>query len=209
MPGLRGSAVTAPEPFEWAPPAETEALFLASIEAHLKKVKAAARAPFSPRYANGDRKTFRTPDGEPLGMVYREDPDVTWVLSDTDAFAAAMEERGVDPWEPIGELLLPDGSWRAMSPDDELFRVVAEHAPHLTRTGAEALRDDVIRDLLAQSSADNKAAAPGISKYWPEGRLVVRAAEGAGAVFARLMRDGVIGWDGRPALPSGDVEGAA
>lgn len=208
--------MTAPEPAHylapetWTPPVETEALFIAAVEGHAKKVKAAARVAFSRSYDNGDRKTFRGPNGEPLGMVYREDPDPEWVVHDTEVFAEALERLGAQVWEPVAEIVLPSGDVAVMHPDDELYRIVAEHAPHLTRSATERLRPDLVRAHLAQSRADEKPSMPGISKHWPEGRLVVRAAEGAGATFAQLMRAELISWDGRPVLDAPtEQDGAA
>lgn len=183
-------------------PAEYEALILAALSKRVTERAGLAKAMFSMSYREGDKRTFRWPprDGAKLGTVYREDSDPHWVVADPDLLSEHLATPDSDAWEPVVELLLPSGDVARMHPDDELYRVVRDGAPHLTRDAGRRLRDGIVADLLAESSRTGEAVAPGIARVKPAGRLVVRSSSNAAAVVEAMQQAGVIAWDGRPVL---------
>ena len=186
-------------------PAEIEAIVLAELAKRLKTRQAATKAIVGNRYAAGDKQTFRSPvDETKLGTVYRSDPDPEWRV--VDDYALSMYLAGRDEYmEPVAEVLLPSGEIALMHPDDELYRIVSEHAPHLTRSACVRIRDGVINELVAESKRLGKPAAPGIAKVKPEGVLSVRPDKNAGAAIERMVQAGVISWDGTPVLEAGEA----
>lgn len=181
-------------------PAEVEALVLAELAKRVQARTAAAKAVIGGNYAPGRRETFRSPvDDTKLGLVYRTDPDPEWRVVDEPALHAHLV-NDESYWEPVAEVLLPSGEVALMSPVDELYQIVAEHAPHLARSATVHLREDVVAELLAESKRVGEPAAPGIEKVKPEGALTVRPDKAAGDAISRMVEAGILTWDGRPAL---------
>lgn len=190
--------MTAPEEL----PAEIESLVLAETVKRVTARDKLNRAVFGQNYADGEKQTFRSPvDGSRIGSVWRTDPDFKWVVTDRAAFEAEMRSFP-------GNLVTDVG----IAPEDmpEALAVLAEHAPSLI-TETHCLADGVEAAALAQSKATGAAAAAGIECVKPAGTLTVKVdpKSGSGAI-ERLVSNGLIGWDGRPALPAADErEGAA
>lgn len=183
-------------------PAEVESLVLGEAIKRITARDKLTRALFGQRYEDGQKETFRSPvDGARLGSVWRSDPDFKWVVTDRAAFEAEMRTYP-------GNLITEVG----IAPEDmpEVLAVLAEHAPGLI-TETTRLAPDVESLALEQSKATGKAAAAGIEKVKPAGTLTVKVDPKAGsAAIERLVASGLIGWDGRRALPSADeTEGAA
>lgn len=183
-------------------PAEVESLVLAEAVKRITARDKVVRAVFGQRYEDGRKETFRSPvDGSRIGSVWRTDPDPQWRVTDREAFEA--EQRSYP-----GNLVTEVGIAAADMP--EALAVLAQHAPHLI-TETTRLADGVEAAALAQSRATNQPAAAGIEWVKPSGTLTVKVDPKAGAAaIERLVGSGLIGWDGRRALPSADeTEGAA
>lgn len=67
----------------------------------------------------------------------------------------------------------------------------------------EYVQHESLAAALAESKATGVAAAPGISRVRPGGALRVVPDKNAGEAVERLVRAGVITWDGRPVLEQG------
>lgn len=184
-------------------PVEIQAIVLAELAKRVKTSQAATKAIVGNRYAPGDKQTFRSPvDDAKLGTVFRSDPDPEWRVVDDNALSTYLVDRD-EYMEPVAEVLLPSGEIALMHPDDELYRIVSEHAPHLTRSACFRIRDGVVDELVAESKRLGKPAAPGIAKVKPEGVLSVRPDKNAGDAIERMVTAGLITWDGRPVLEVG------
>ncbi|MGL5908867.1 MAG: hypothetical protein ACRCZP_02625, partial [Phycicoccus sp.] len=83
--------MTPTPPAAW--PAELEPIVLAVLEKRVKEAKAAARVPVEPLYAEGDKRTIRSPlDDRKLGIVLRTDPDPEWRVTDRAALTEHLME---------------------------------------------------------------------------------------------------------------------
>jgi hypothetical protein len=71
------------------------------------------------------------------------------------------------------------------------------------------LRDGAIDEVLAESKRAGKPAVPGVERVKPEGVLTVRPDRSAGDAIERMVKAGILTWDGRPVLAAGDEDGAA
>lgn len=172
-------------------PPEVEILALAAIEAEVKKRKEMAKALIGQRYPDGHRESFRSPvTAAKLGMVYRSDPEPTWVVSDRDALRAHLREFPGNLTVTV--TILPEDMPEALA-------VIAEHAPGLLTDLAE-LDPDAVKAALDQSEATGEPAAPGISRVKPSGVLTAKPAADAMAEVGRLIVAGVLTWDARPVL---------
>lgn len=180
---------------------DLEAVVLAELGDRVRSRYNATKAVAGVDLADGDKRTVRSPlDGSRLGTISRSDPDPRWEITDRRAFETHLVGDDSN-WETIAEVLLPDGTVALMGVADELWRVVAEHAPHLARAVCKRVRPDVVEVLLARSKADGKPAAPGMSLVKPSGSVSVLRAKGCGAALERLIAAKLLTWDGRPMLP--------
>jgi hypothetical protein len=173
-------------------PAEIEALVLAELGKRVKARTETTKALFGQRYPDGHRETFRSPlDGSKLGIVYRTDPDPQWKVTDREALHAHLREyRG--NVETVYEI----------ADDLAAIDVLREHAPHLLVEITRVI-PDVVEAALDQSRATGEPAAPGIELVKPSGSLTVKPDPKAGGAVERLVEAGVITWDGRPVLETG------
>lgn len=187
-------------------PIEAEALVLSVLETRVKQRQNDVKAQFSARYNAGSRETFFSPvDGRELGMVYRTNPKATWSVTDWDALREHLADSE-DAWEQVVSVLLPNGQWQEMDEADELYRIVAEHAPHLCGEPEQRLRSVVVGDLVSQSAKDGQAVAPGITRNKGPGALTVKPDGNAYAVVTAMVDAGVIDWQGRRVLEQGTEE---
>lgn len=168
--------------------AETEALVLAELAKRIKSRTALTKATISDRFADGDKRTFRAPDGSRLGSIYRTDPNPEWRITDREALHAHLREFP-GALETVTEI----------ADEATAIEVLREHAPHLlidiTRVAEEA-----VLAAVQQSHDTGEPAAPGIQLVKPGGVLSVRPDTNAGEVIQRMVDAGVITWDGRPAI---------
>lgn len=188
--------MTAPEQL----PPEVEAIALAVIEAEAKKRKTVVKALIGSGYDEGEKRTFRTPSGKKLGLVYRTDPDAQWQVVDAAALDADLRSFP-------GNLVTEVG----IAPEDmpEALAVLAAHAPHLL-TDTTRVADGVVEAALAQSAATGRPAAAGIEKRTPAGSLVVKPDRCGFEAVGELIQAGLLAWDGSRVLPAADeTEGAA
>lgn len=186
-----------PAPVQLAP--EVELLVLATLQKRIEARDTIVRATVGQRYADGDKHTFRSPiDDAKLGIVHRTDPNPQWRITDRDALIAdlARYPRNIEVVDEI------------VGTDEQVLEVLAAHAPHLLAR-VERVSPEAIDHALAVSKSRGQAAYAGITKVKPAGTLTVLPDKAtAAAAIERMHAAGLITWDGRPALPSGD-EGAA
>lgn len=178
-------------------PAEIEALVLAELSKRVKARTDSVKASFGHRYAAGHKETFRSPldRRQKLGIVYRTDPDPKWTVVDKEALHAHLRSfpgNVVTREEIVGE-------------EFEVIAVLREYAPHLLAE-VTVVPDWVVEAALEQSAATGEPAAPGIELRAPSGSLTVKPDPAAGVAIEQMLAAGLYTWDGRPALPSGDVE---
>lgn len=171
-------------------PEEIELLVLAELKSRVLSRIEQVKAVVGQRYPEGHRDTFRSPiDDHRLGSVYRTDPDPVWEVTDREALDAELRTYP-GALETVYEI----------TDEAAAVEVLREHAPHLL---AEITRvnPDVITAALEQSRTTGKAAAPGISKVKPAGVLTVTTdKKTAGLAIEAMHEQGVITWDGRPAI---------
>lgn len=181
---------------------EHRALILAALQKRIADEQEPIRAEFSALYEPGTKLAFDSPlDGGLLGHVLRTRPKPEWRITDENALRdhLAAEFRGVV--ETVTFLAVPGVGLVEMDPLDELAQVVAAHAPHMLST-QDRVRQDAVDAALEESKATGKPAAPGITLVRPGGQMRVVPDKDAGTVVERLVRAGVVTWDGRPALPA-------
>jgi hypothetical protein len=178
------------------------ALFVASLKAWAVAEEKITR-PLAEHYQTRPGLTpYRASSGEELGHIQRQNPDPEWTVTDG---AKLREYLMADPANV-------DTSEELDPPSPEaLIELVRQHHPEWLQK-VTYLRDGVIQEALAQSRKAGKPAAPGIELYTPVGKLVVKANPKAREVFARMIRDGEMNFDGttpevehvrkRPALVS-------
>lgn len=179
-------------------PPELEPIVLKVLEKRVKEAYVPAKAVLEPLYpeGRGRRETIRSPlDQAKLGLVYREDPDPTWKVTDRAALCKALEDDP-DNVEYVDDI---DGTTA------QVVEVLAEHAPWLLAR-VERVRAEAIQAAVA-AAAKGETPLPGIERVKPRGALVVRPDKAAGPAIERLVQAGVITWDGRPLqLPAGTSE---
>lgn len=188
---------------------EVRALVLAVLAARVKGEQEPIKAEFSPRYEPGTTIKWESPlDGALLGYVQRTRPEPRWEITDETALREhlAAEFKGVV--ETVTYLAVPGVGLVEMDPIDELAQVVAAHAPHLLST-EDRVSQEAVDAALAESKANGVAAAPGITRVRPGGALRVVPDKGAGEAVERLVRAGIVTWDGRPVLEQGAEREAA
>lgn len=150
------------------------------------------------QYASGDSRKFRSPvDDAKLGIVYRQDRDPEWRVTDQEAFTAHMQGREHGTWT-VRTLRLPDGYEVELADVDELCQVLREHAPHMLGAPRKVLNSVMINDLLRESLVSGTAAAPGISRVKPAGSLVVRPATHARRAVEAMVAAGAVNPVGLP-----------
>lgn len=195
--------MTAPEPAEeWEPgqadvTVEVETLAYAAIESEAKRRKELGKALLAQHYPDGRTERTRSPLGDRLGSVLRTDPDPRWQVVDRDALHAHLRT-------------FPDATETVFEIADEpaAIEVLRVHAPHLL-VEVTRVKQQWVDDALAQSRATQEAAAPGIDRVKERGVMTVKPDKAAFAAVQRLVARGLIGWDGRPALPAGDEREAS
>lgn len=168
------------------PPEVMRALFVASLKSWAVAEEKITR-PLAEHYQTRPGLTpYRASSGEELGHIQRQNPDPEWTVTDG---AKLREHLMADPEnvETSEELDPPN--------PEALIELVREHRPEWLQK-ITYLRDGVIQEALAQSRKAGKPAAPGIELYTPVGKLVVKANPGAREVFARMIRDGEMNFDG-------------
>ena len=170
---------------------EIEPLVLAQLEKEVKARRALTRVPLEALYADGERKTIRSPlDDAKLGIVLRTSPEPTWQIVDREALTKWLE-ADPDNVEQVDDIA---GS------EEQVIEVLREHAPELLAR-VERVRPSVIAAAL--EVAKRGTPIPGIEKVKPRGTLSIRPDKAAGEVIARLVEAKVISWDGKPlALPA-------
>lgn len=174
-------------------PLEVEALVLATLAKRVKQRQDMVKAELAQRYADGQKDTFRSPlDESKLGIVYRTDPEPSWQVTDSEALHAELRTYP-GAVETVAEIV----------DEQAAIEVLSEHAPHLLAL-VTRVRQDVVDAALEQSRESGQPAAAGITRVKPGGSLVVKPDPKAAAVVERLVAAGVISWDGRPALQSGE-----
>lgn len=194
--------MTAPERVELR--AEHRALILAALIKRVEAEEAPLRAEFSALYEPGSKLTFESPlDGGLLGFVQRTRPKPEWRITDETALRDHLAAQFKGVVETVTFLAVPSVGLVEMDPIDELTQIVAAHAPHLL-TYEDRVTQEAVDAALEESRATGKAAAPGITLIRPGGQMRVVPDKDAGAVVERLVRAGIVSWDGRPSLPSGD-----
>lgn len=182
------------EPVQLAP--EVEALALKALVKRVEARLTVVKALIGQRYPDGHGERFRAPDGSRLGQVLRTDPEPNWVVTDERALHAELRQFPGNV-ETVAEIVDLDAA----------VTVLAEHAPHLLAE-VTRVRPEVVKAALAQSEAAGAPAAAGIAQVKPSGVLTVKPDAKAGEAIERMVAAGLLTWDMRPALPSGD-EGVA
>lgn len=175
---------------------DVQALALAELERRVKASRAAVKAIVGQSYAEGERRTIRSPlDGSRLGMVWRSDPEAEWKVTDPealDAFLRTYYRGALETTVGIAPENMP-----------EVLAVLQEHAPHLL-TESTRVRQDVIDATVAESRDKGEPVAPGVDRVKPAGVLTVRPDKACGEAVAALVQAGWLTWDGQPAaLPAG------
>lgn len=198
--------MSAPEQIELRP--EHRALILAALIKRVESEQDPLRAEFSVLYEPGTKHTFESPlDGGLLGYVQRTRPKPEWRITDEEALREHLAAQFKGVVETVTFLAVPGVGLVEMDALDELAQIVAAHAPHLL-TYEDRVTREAIDAALEESKATGQPAAPGITLVRPGGQMRVVPDKDAGAVVERLVRAGVVSWDGRPSLPSSE-EGAA
>ncbi len=175
-------------------PPEVEVLALAELAKRVDARYKTAKALVGQSYPDGHRETFRSPlDGAKLGVVYRTDPDPRWVVVDGEALHAELRESSYNV-ETVVDI----------TDHDAAVEVLREHAPHLLAE-VTRVRADAVKAALAQSEVQGKAAAAGIEQVKPSGVLTPKPdPKTAGPAIERMVAAGLLTWDMRLVLPSGD-----
>lgn len=175
-------------------PPEIEPLVLAQLEKEVKARRALTRVPLEALYADGERKTIRSPlDDAKLGIVLRTSPDPKWTVTDHKALTAHLE-ADPDNVEHVDDIA---------ASEEQVIAVLREHAPQLLGR-VERVKADAVKAALAQAEAHPETPVPGIELVRPRGTLSIRPDKAAGEVIARMVEARVISWDGKPlALPAG------
>lgn len=172
---------------------ELEALALKALESRVTAQIKVTKSEFGQRYLDGRKETFRSPvDEAKLGQVYRTDPDPEWRITDRVALREHLETF---PGNFVSRLVV-DGD------DAEILAVLDQHAPHLLKEVTE-VPEEVFQAALRESKETGEAVAPGIKKVKPEGVLVVKPDKDAGRAIEGMVRAGLLTWDGRRPITSG------
>lgn len=177
---------------------EVRALVLAALARQIKGEQDKVKAVFSPAYIAGSKQTFRSPlDESPLGYVQRTDPAVEWRITDEQALRAHLASEFPGTVETLYELAVPGVGVVTLEPLDELAVVLLEHAAHML-TEVRQVTADAVAAALAESKETGAAAGPGISRVRPGGELRVVADRNAADAIGRMVKAGLIEWDGTP-----------
>ena len=189
--------MSTPEPL--AP--EVRALALASMRQRIEAEEKLVRAEFSTALMAGTTLRFRSPlDDTPLGAVLRTDPKTEWRITDREALhehLAAFEGCV----EVAAYVAVPGVGLARLDQQDELYRVLSEHAAHLLIEQTE-VTTEAVEAAVAQSKATGEPAAPGITKVRPAGSVQVRPSPEAGEAVRRMFAAGALSWDALiPAAP--------
>jgi hypothetical protein len=182
--------VTAPEPL--AP--EVRALALASMRQRIEAEEKLVRAEFSTALMAGTTLRFRSPlDDEPLGCVLRTDPKTEWRITNREVLVEHL--AGFEGCvEVVTYVAVPSAGLVRLDEQDELYRVLSQHADHLLVEQVE-VKQEAIEAALAQSKATGQPAAPGIEKVRPSGSVQVRPDKGAAAAVQRMFAAGALSWE--------------
>lgn len=179
-------------------PPEIEPIVLKVLEKRVKDAYVPAKAVLEPLYPEGQgtRNTIRSPlDQAKLGVVYREDPDPTWKVTDRAALTKALED------DPDNVEYVDD----VAGTTEQVVEVLAEHAPWLLAR-VERVKASAVNAAVA-AAARGEEPLPGIERVKPRGSLVVRPDKAAGPAIERMVAAGYLTWDGRLLqLPAGTSE---
>jgi len=184
-----------PEPL----PPEVEAIALKALESRVTAQLKMTKVDFSSRYEAGEKRTFRSPlDDARLGIVYRTDPEAEWRITDRAALRQHLETF---PGNFVARLVI-------VGDEAEVLAVLDQYASHLLEEISE-VPDEVFNAALRESRETGQAVAPGITKVKPGGSLTVKPDERAGDAIKRMVDAGLLTWDGRRALPTGEQREAS
>lgn len=178
-------------------PDEVEVLVLKELGKRVLAAEKLAKATVGGGYGDGDKQTFRTPDGTMIGSVYRTDPDPEPVVTDEDALY-----RHLAAIPGMTETIT-----QVMCSQEQLVEVLAERAPELLGEFTR-VPEHAIRNVLAVCKAKGRPVGPdgkplpGVEMRKPEGVLTVRPAKTAGRAIEEMQAAGLIRWDGTRALPA-------
>jgi len=186
---------TAPAPLS----PDQRALVMAALIKEVRAELELTKAEFSPRYELGTTIRWDSPLGDPLGAVLRTKPRPDWRVTDPDALAEHLAAEYPGVVETVHLLPVPGVGLVELAEDDELYRVVAEHAPHML-VAQQRVTTDAISAAVEQSRATGIPAAPGITLVRPGGELQVRPDKNAGVAIRRMITAGLIDATGRPVL---------
>ena len=186
---------------------EIECLAYGAIEAEAKRRKTVAREMLGVSYPDGRTNRYRSPlpgrSGGALGSVLRTQGSEAWRVTDRAAFLDHMRQyEGCV--ETVYDVQTPAGSITGLTAVDELVVVLGAAASHLLTT-RDRVVPDVEKAAIAQSEETGEAAAPGIALVYSPGEMRVLPAKGAIEAVARLVKAGLLNWDGSRALPASDA----
>lgn len=182
-------------------PPEIRALALASMRQRIEAEEKLVRAEFSVALLAGTTLRFRSPvDDTPLGAVLRTDPKTEWRITDREALLDHLAEFP-GCVETATYVAVPSAGLVRLDAQDELYRVLLEHAPRMLIEQNEVTQE-AIDAAVAQSKATGEPAAPGITKVRPAGTVQVRPSTEAGEAVRRMFEVGTLSWDALiPAAP--------
>lgn len=201
--------MSAPEPAAVELRPEHRALILAALVKRVEAEQAPLRAEFSALYEPGTTIKWESPlDGGLLGYVQRTRPKPEWRITDETALREHLAAEFPGVVETVTSLPVPGVGLVELDPLDELAQVVSEHAPHLLVTETRVAQS-AVDAAVEQSKATGQPAAPGITLVRPGGQMRVVPDKDAGDVVERLVRAGLVSWDGRPALPAANEREAS
>lgn len=184
---------------------EHRALVLAVLAKRVAEEQELTRGEFSRLYEPGTKHTFESPlDGSLLGYVQRTRPKPDWTVTDERALREHLAEFP-GCVEEVLLLPVPGVGLVELDPADELARVLTEHAPEMLRREQRVTRE-AITAAVEESRAQGAPAAPGITLVRPGGQMRVVPDKDAAAAVERLVKAGLVTWDGRPVLPASDEQ---
>lgn len=182
--------MTSPEPLPDGLREELEALAWGALERKAAEEKKVRSAALNQRYRQGHTEHIRTPLGDRLGAVNKSDPQPEWRVSNAGLVEDHIRENFPGSVRTVFVLVTPYGTWTLQS-EDELCRVLREHAPHML-VETDEVDPAAVEALVEESKATNKAAAPGISFWGNAGVVSVRPSKDAFDAVMRMTRAGLL-----------------
>lgn len=187
---------------------ELEALAWAALAKKAEAEKKVRSAQLNQVYREGRTEHVRSPLGDKLGYVNKSDPDPSWYVADQTLVDDHIRQNYPGSVSTVFVVHTPGGSV-TVEPEDELFLVLREHAPHLL-VADERVDPAAVKALLAESADKGEPAAPGIALSSPSGTVSVNPAKGSFEAVMKLQRAGLLDLESMTrSLPSAAVEDGA